>query len=75
MDDFIKKMSEILEMEPGSLSKNTNFREDTPYWDSMMGFSTLCMIEDDYGVRIDIPEFLKCNTIEELYARTIEDSH
>lgn len=74
MDDFIGQMAEILEAEATDLSLETAFRTDVPGWDSMRGFSILCMIEDEYEVRMEVPEFLDCNTIGDLYAAVQADS-
>lgn len=66
MVDFIEKMAEIMEVEAEELSSDTVFREACEF-DSMMGFSMICMIEDDYSKRISVEEFLDCKTISDLF--------
>lgn len=67
MNGFLELVAEILEVDASTLSGATDFRSDVPDWDSMRGFSILCMIEDEYGVRMEVPEFLECVTIDQLY--------
>jgi len=67
MDKFLELMAEILEVNVEDISMDTDFREDIEDWDSMKGFSVICMIEDEYGLVIDVPTFLKCKTIGDLY--------
>ena len=66
MDDFIKNMSEIMEVETANLNKETVFRNVTQF-DSMMGFSMICMIEEQYGKEIDINKFKASITIGDLF--------
>ena len=44
-----------------------SLRTDVPDWDSMKGFSILCALEDDYDVRMEVPEFLECATLGDLH--------
>jgi acyl carrier protein len=66
MDDFLKKMAEILEVERSFISEKTLFRE-IDGWNSMVGFSIMITIEEEYGVKIPVNEFLRLNTLGELY--------
>lgn len=67
MNDFMEQLAEILEVDASELALTTDFRVDVPDWDSMRGFAILCMIEDEYDVRLEVPEFLECATIGDLY--------
>ncbi len=69
MDKFIELMAEILEVEPNSISLNTNFREDCDF-DSMKGFSMLCTLEEEFGKKVTVEQFKKCNTIGDLFEFT-----
>ena len=71
MECFLELVAEILEVEPSEISAETDFRNDVPDWDSLMGFALICMIEDEYNVRIEVPAFLKCKTIMDLYDKTM----
>ncbi len=71
MDMFLEKMAGVLEVEPVSIFESTKFRE-IEGWSSLVGFSMLIMIEEDYGVKIPVDIFLKCNTLGELYSKVAE---
>lgn len=64
---FIGKIAEILEVNPEELSLETDFRNDTPYWDSLKGFGMLVLLEEDYGLKMPVDEFLECKTLADLY--------
>ena len=70
MEEFVEKIAEIFEVDTKDLSLESDFRKIVDTFDSMMGFSILCMISDDYGVDISVPDFLKCKTIADLYQYT-----
>lgn len=67
MRNFLELMAEILEVEASEISAETRFREDVPDWDSMKGFAILVMVEDEFDARIEVPDFLECHTIADLY--------
>lgn len=68
MDMFLEKMADVLEVEPVSISESTKFR-GIEGWSSLVGFSMLITIEEDYGVKVPVDTFLKCNTLGELYSK------
>jgi acyl carrier protein len=61
-------MAEILEVSVDSIDLGTRFRE-IPGWGSMAGFAILITMEENYGVKIPVPEFLKMNTLGEIFAK------
>ncbi len=63
MDDFISKAADILECDVAGA--DFAFR-DAPDWNSMKGFALLVMIEQDYGKRATIEEFMNCRTVRDL---------
>ncbi len=69
MERFLELIAEILEVDPESISMDTDFRNDVEGWDSLRGFAIICMIEDEYQVQIDVPSFLECRTVGDLYAK------
>ena len=71
MDKFIELVAEVFEIEPENITKDTDFREDLEDFSSLIGFSLIIMIEDEYGVRISVDDFLKCKTIEDLYNKAM----
>lgn len=67
MDKLIIKMADILEVKPNQVKPSTNFRTDFPDWDSLKGFATLVMLEEEFNLKITVNEFLKLNTITDLH--------
>ncbi len=67
MDKFLELCAEIFEVEPSTLSSNTFFREEIEEWSSLVGFSLIVMMQDEYGVEVSVDEFLECKTLGDLY--------
>lgn len=72
MEKFLEDMADVLEVEREDITMDTNFREDVEDWSSMMGFSILVLLEDDYDVKLSVDEFMKCETIADLYNVTVK---
>ena len=72
MDKFLEKIADILEVDIVELNENTDYRTDVPYWDSMLGFATLVMIEDDFGKSISVDDFLETKTLGDLWKKISE---
>ena len=68
MEEFIEKMADILDVDKKEIDMNTRFR-DTENWGSMAGYSILIVIEEDYNVKISVDDFMKLNTIGDLFNR------
>lgn len=66
MEKFLELMAEIMEVEPGEISMETEFRDACDF-DSMMGFSMICAMEEEYGKRITVDQFLASKTLGALY--------
>ena len=64
MNEFLDRMSAILET---PVTAETRFRE-VEGWSSLMGFGILVTLENDYGRRMMIDEFMKLETISDLAA-------
>jgi len=64
----MEKMAEVLDVNPEVLSLDTRFREIDGY-SSMVGFSLLITLEEEYGVNLPVDAFLQINTLGELYKR------
>ncbi len=66
MELFLKRVADILDVpqvEPG-----TRFRE-TEGWCSLMAFGLLVMMENDYKRPLAIEEFMRMETVGELFSR------
>jgi acyl carrier protein len=68
MEQFMEKMAEVLDVNPEVLSLDTRFREIDGY-SSMVGFSLLITLEEEYGVNLPVDAFLQINTLGELYKK------
>lgn len=72
MEKFLELMAEIFEMEVDEISLNTEFREEVEDFNSLIGFSMIITIEEEYNVKITVAEFLKCKTLEDIYNKIIK---
>jgi acyl carrier protein len=61
--EFLDRMSAVLE---APVAMATRFRE-LPLWSSLMGFGILVTLENDFGRRMTVDEFLTCHTIGDLW--------
>lgn len=73
MDKFLELAAEVFEVEPEEITMDTVFREDIEDFSSLVGFSLIVMMEDEYGVRIPVDEFLECKTIGDLYRKCVKE--
>jgi acyl carrier protein len=68
MEKFLEEMAEILDVGVDTINVDTRFR-DIDGWGSMVGYSILILLEEDYSTKISVQDFLKINTLGEIYAR------
>ena len=66
MEKFLELVAEIFEVEPSEITMDTVFR-DLDDFSSLVGFSLIVMMEDEYSVKVSVDEFMQCNTIRDLY--------
>ena len=71
MEIFLELVAEIFEVDPKEISMDTVFR-DLEDFSSMEGFSLIIMMEDEYDVKVSVDEFMKCNTIGDLYRKCVK---
>ena len=72
MQKFLEVVAEIFEVEPDEITMETDFR-DLDDFSSLVGFSLLVMMEDEYDVKVTVDEFMQCNTIGDLYQKCAKD--
>ncbi|MBO5637294.1 MAG: acyl carrier protein [Acidaminococcaceae bacterium] len=72
MQKFLELVAEIFEVEPDEITMETVFR-DLDDFSSLVGFSLLVMMEDEYDVKVTVDEFMQCNTIGDLYQKCAKD--
>ncbi len=73
MERFIDLVAEIFEVEPEEVAMDTVFREELPDFSSLVGFSLIVMMEDEYGVKVPVGEFLECKTVGDLYRKCVKE--
>lgn len=67
MNEFIEKFAEAVEMDDASvLTPETEFRS-LEEWDSLSYLSVIAMIDEEFDVQIETPEFKQQKTIQDLY--------
>lgn len=73
MDKFIELVAEVFEVEPDEITMDTVFRQEIEGFSSLVGFALIVMMEDEYGVRVSVDEFLKCKTVGDLYKKCVSE--
>lgn len=71
MQKFLELVAEIFEVEPDTISMETVFR-DLEDFSSLVGFSLIVMMEDEYGVKVSVDEFMECETIDDLFKKCVK---
>ncbi len=61
--EFLDRLSDVLET---TVTQETRFRE-VANWSSLMGFGILVTLENDFGRRMTVDEFLTCQTVGDLW--------
>jgi acyl carrier protein len=64
-EKLIEELAEALEMDPGMIKLEDNFRDYETY-DSLTELSVLAMLDSEFGVEIEMNEFNKYITVEDL---------
>ena len=67
MENFIKQLAEILEVETFDIDGKTNFKE-VDNWDSLAQLSVLTLAEDEYNKVITAEELNEANDVNALFA-------
>ena len=73
MDKFLELAAEVFETEPEDITMDTVFREEIEDFSSLVGFSLIVMMEDEYGVRVPVNVFLECRTVGDLYRKCVKE--
>ena len=72
MEKFLELVAEIFEVATDEISMDTVFR-DLDDFSSMVGFSLIIMMEDEYDTKVSVDEFMECNTIGDLYKKCVKE--
>lgn len=65
-EKFIEALAEALEMEASEIKLSDIFRDYENY-DSLTELSILAMLDSDFGIEIEMEEYNKYKTVEELF--------
>lgn len=71
MDKFLELVADIFEVDSKELTLDTVFRNLDDF-SSLVGYSLIIMMEEEYGVRVSVDEFMECNTLGDLYKKCKE---
>ena len=71
MENFMELVADVFEIEPEEVTMDTEFRK-LPDFSSLVGFSLIVMMEDEYGVKVTVDEFLACKTVNDLYRKCVK---
>lgn len=72
MEKFIELMAEIFEVDESEISLDTDFRKEIDDFSSLMGFSMIITMEEEYNTKVTVAEFLKCKTLGDLYNKIVQ---
>lgn len=71
IDDFTKGIEQCFLNGGVTLTPTTLFRDNDEF-DSLIGFTMLVYIEDNFGYQMSVDDFLLCNTACDLYKKIHE---
>jgi acyl carrier protein len=66
MENFIKNFKNQLEDVTTDITPDMDY-VDTDFWDSLTAVTIQMMIDDEYGVRVDIKQLSGFKSLNELY--------
>jgi acyl carrier protein len=70
-EQFINSLKSALDISEHEVNLSDNFR-DYAEWSSLAQLSLIAMLDDEYGVQIEMNDFNKIKTVEELYNAVIK---
>ena len=70
MEQFLELVADVFEVEPEEITMDTVFRARDDF-SSLVGFSLIVMMEDEYDTKVSVDEFMECNTIGDLYKKCV----
>jgi len=67
LDDFIEKFAFAIEVEDGSLTPDTHFK-DLSSWDSLNTLAVIAMADADYGVTVTGRDIEAASTVADMWS-------
>ncbi len=68
LEEFTQGIEECFIDGGVKLTPVTRFRDNDEF-DSLVGFTMLVFMEDNFGYRMSVDDYLKCHTAEDLYIK------
>lgn len=68
LEEFTQAIEECFIDGGVKLTPTTRFRDNDEF-DSLVGFTMLVYMEDNFGYRMSVEDYLKCHTPEDLYIK------
>ncbi|MDR0519080.1 MAG: acyl carrier protein [Clostridiales Family XIII bacterium] len=65
-EKLIDLVAEVLETEHANLSLDTEFKTDEFDWDSLKGYAILVTLEEEFGVSIEVEDFIATKKVGDL---------
>ena len=62
VQEFIEKFAEAIDIEASELTVDTEFRT-LDEWDSVAYISVIAMMDEEYDIQIEMPQFKQLNTM------------
>ena len=62
VQEFIEKFAEAIDIEASELTADTEFR-NLDEWDSIAYISVIAMMDEEYGIQIEMPQFKQLKTL------------
>lgn len=67
LQDFIKNFANIFEETDAASIKADTVYSELEEWDSVMVLSLISMIDEEYGVVVDVDDMSETRTVEDLF--------
>ena len=67
LNDFIQKFANIFEETDLASIKADTVYSELEEWDSVMVLSLISMIDEEYGIIVDVDELSETRTVEDLF--------
>lgn len=71
INEFVEKFAEAVNIDDAStLTPETSFR-DLDEWGSIAHLCVLALLDEEFGIQIELSDFQSINTIKELYDKAV----
>jgi len=63
----MRSFEDLMELPSESLDDNTEFR-NLPKWDSLKMVELLAMLDEDFGVNVEVSKLQVCKTVSDVFS-------